>query len=416
MFKNATAFNQDISSWDVERITDMTEMFSGATAFNQDLSGWNVEHLSEPGNFAYNNTIWTTDLQPQWGVPHTCDTSTLADTHAYKNVSYRGLVDPCKGKLVISQEDFEKARTISGGNLTHTTSDGSVYSVSQWYTGNITSMRSTFYTTDVGLLSDTDISNWDTSKVTDMGFMFFKANNGNFDLTNWDVAQVTSFENAFSESTSSFDLSNWELSSASDMRKMFLDTDDFDGDFGVSSWKIGGNVVTIDMSQLFKGSNFNGDLSNWDVSQVTNMDSMFSSNNVFNQDIGSWDTSKVTDMGSMFLSATAFNQDLSRWNVSNFGSEPTNFNANANATWIGTSAFQPQWGVNLRACDFSDGQTTSFLGEINPCAGRYVINATDFASVGSSTLGGSETYSHGGYDVSQWYTANITDMSQYFKD
>ena len=40
MFKNATSFNQDISSWDVTNATDMFAMFWGASAFNQDLSSW----------------------------------------------------------------------------------------------------------------------------------------------------------------------------------------------------------------------------------------------------------------------------------------------------------------------------------------------------------------------------------------
>ena len=31
MFSGAAAFNQDISSWQVDRITNMTHMFSGAT-------------------------------------------------------------------------------------------------------------------------------------------------------------------------------------------------------------------------------------------------------------------------------------------------------------------------------------------------------------------------------------------------
>ena len=38
---------------------------------------------------------------------------------------------------------------------------------------------------------------------------------------------------------------------------------------------------------------FNGDLSNWDVSKVTDMSYMFNSANVFNQDLSAWNTEKV---------------------------------------------------------------------------------------------------------------------------
>ena len=71
-----------------------------------------------------------------------------------------------------------------------------------------------------------------------------------------------------------------------------------------------------DMSDLFY-SNFNGNISKWDVSNVTDMNYMFSGCRSFNQDISSWDVSKVTDMSNMFFWCEAFNQDISAWNISN---------------------------------------------------------------------------------------------------
>ena len=37
---------------------------------------------------------------------------------------------------------------------------------------------------------------------------------------------------------------------------------------------------------------------------------------LFNGDISKWDVSRVTDMRCMFRSATSFNGDLSQWDVS----------------------------------------------------------------------------------------------------
>ena len=62
---------------------------------------------------------------------------------------------------------------------------------------------------------------------------------------------------------------------------------------------------------------FVGDISKWDVSSVTNMSSMFSLNEYFNCELDKWDVSKVTDMVDMFLGAVNYNQDLSSWDVSN---------------------------------------------------------------------------------------------------
>ena len=54
------------------------------------------------------------------------------------------------------------------------------------------------------------------------------------------------------------------------------------------------------MSALFEGTDFNGDVSNWDVSNVINMRYTFSKCKSFNQDISKWDVSNVIDTFSMF--------------------------------------------------------------------------------------------------------------------
>ena len=56
------------------------------------------------------------------------------------------------------------------------------------------------------------------------------------------------------------------------------------------------------MSELFRDmKNFNGNISNWDVSNVTDMGYMFYKCKSFNQDISDWDVSNVKDMSDMFV-------------------------------------------------------------------------------------------------------------------
>jgi surface protein len=52
MFRGATAFNQNISSWNTAQVTTMIQMFQGATAFNQDISSWNVSNVTTFGTGA----------------------------------------------------------------------------------------------------------------------------------------------------------------------------------------------------------------------------------------------------------------------------------------------------------------------------------------------------------------------------
>ena len=108
------------------------------------------------------------------------------------------------------------------------------------------------------------------------------------------------------------DLNHINTSQVTDMHCLFMDTD-FQGD--VSQWDVS-NVK--DMTSIFyKCSNFNCDLSKWNVGSVENMSFMFFGCKNFNSDISGWDVSKVTDMCCMFAGCINFNQDLSSWDVRN---------------------------------------------------------------------------------------------------
>ena len=93
------------------------------------------------------------------------------------------------------------------------------------------------------------------------------------------------------------DLSHWNVSKVTDMSLMFAHDDEYGADFDPPE--------------------FHSDLSHWDVSNVTNMRFMFCFNSNFNGDISKWNVSNVKNMESMFLHAHHFNRDLSQWDVSN---------------------------------------------------------------------------------------------------
>ena len=71
---------------------------------------------------------------------------------------------------------------------------------------------------------------------------------------------------------------------------------------------------------MFGYSSFNQDISNWDVSSVTYMSSMFDNAQSFNQDISDWDISSVEDMDGMFDGTDDLSDDNKCYIHSSFSS------------------------------------------------------------------------------------------------
>ena len=66
MFKNAAAFNQDISGWDVSSVVLMQGMFNmqseSTSAFNQDIGGWDTSQVTNMKWMFKKNKIFDQDV------------------------------------------------------------------------------------------------------------------------------------------------------------------------------------------------------------------------------------------------------------------------------------------------------------------------------------------------------------------
>ena len=143
-------------------------------------------------------------------------------------------------------------------------------------------------------LTSLDLSNFNTSNVTNMSSMFYNMRNlTSLDLSNFDTSKVTSMASMFSgmSSLTLLNLSSFDTSKVTNMRYMF---------HGMS------NLITLD-------------LSNFNTSNVTLMNYMFSGmSNLAMLDLSNFNTSNVVDMWGMFAYAPSLTSlDLSNFDTSN---------------------------------------------------------------------------------------------------
>lgn len=76
------------------------------------------------------------------------------------------------------------------------------------------------------------------------------------------------------------------------------------------------NITDMSMLFTFSRPKFNGDISEWNTSNVTDMHFMFADTK-FAGDISDWDVRNVENMNNMFYGCNDFNCDLNKWKVDN---------------------------------------------------------------------------------------------------
>ena len=329
MFTSATAFNQDLSNWDIGAVTNMTNMFTGVTLstanYDSILDSWSKQavqsnvtfdggnskycDLGEAGKAILEGKGWTiTDGGKD--TSGSCDAfitvwETTTDGESitiptFTGETYDYTVDWGDGSAV------ESGQT---GNATHSYATAGEYDVS------ITGTFPRIYFNDTGDNTKIlEVKQWGSQAWTSMEGAFYGCNSLNITANDVpDLTTVSSMQSMFNDTNLSIanNINDWDVSNVTNMTSMFSSSS-----FGqaIGNWNTS-NVTTM-WGMFYDAISFNQDLSNWDTSAVTDMEAMFLSAAAFNQDLSSWDTSAVTDMEAMFLSATAFNQDLSNWDTS----------------------------------------------------------------------------------------------------
>ena len=208
------------------------------------------------------------------------------------------------------------------------------------------------------------------------------------------------------------DLTQWDVSSVSNTTGMFVYST-FNQDIG--NWDV--SSVT-EMNGMFRFSSFNQNIGNWDVSNVEYMAAVFDGT-PFDQDIRNWDVSKVKVMEALF-SNSLFNQDISNWDVSNVEYmyamfEGTPFNQNignwdvSNVKDMGAMFTNTPFNQDISNWNTSKNIYTDFMfkeSDFNQDIGNWDVSNVVFMS-------GMFEGSPFNQNISQWNVDSVTDCSNF---
>ncbi len=277
MFESAESLTTiDVTNWDTSNVTTMEQLFYMCYNLDGiDVSNWNISNVTNLHR-AFNQCQHLSYLDlSKWDVRNVTTTAKMF------------------------YNDFRLTEIVGLGN---------------WKTESLTACNSMFSsgTSNVGnmLFTHLDVENWDVSKCTNMGYMFYGCGNlTELDLSKWNTSKNTTFNHFFADcfKLARLDFTGWDTSSVKIFGAMFndcyslteLDLSDFDL----------GSATNLD--QMFEGTagvkTIKG-MEKWDTSNVVSFYELFNNNGKSMQleyvDMSSFDTSKVTSTYCMFNGCT----------------------------------------------------------------------------------------------------------------
>lgn len=434
MFRNAILFNQDVSNWNIEKVTSMESMFLGAAAWSSTyyeaaLLDWKDQTLLADVDWTNTTACKTIDI-PTAFIDAGWNISDGGECEQPAEITVIATSNETVYLPLLPDEDGCTVEWGDGDITTVTTQDNTfpfhVYSSAGTYNVKITGSISqwTGKSTLVNGQAD-EISGPETGGQTVVAgilrpyghtrdyWPWIKAivKWGNLGARHIDLAGV----HGLSEGSINTELP----STATSIREMFVD------------WQVPIPDITglqtgfvSSFSGIFKGSNIAQNISSWNTNSAIDMSSMFEGTTAFNLDITALDTSKVIDMSYMFAYSQNYNQDLSELNVSNVTSMQSMFEG---AEAYNNGAADLKWGI-LTPTPYPDttavvnmsrmfAQTTNFNQRITTCD---INNVTSVAGM----FDGAIAFNNGGYPMGnasqttglgQWVDLSaVTDMSRMF--
>ena len=189
------------------------------------------------------------------------------------------LFKPVPGKDTLSGDSiFTKWKWRQGGKIKYVGFSSKVYAPvdsSDLFSKASSNERSEFNPIYI------DTSKLDTSRVTNMSYMFSESSNlKSLDVSNWDTSKVTNMSNMFAKASglTSLDVSRWDTRNVRNMLSMFREASSLTS-LDVSRWNTSQVSTTAYMFQDVRGLT-TLDIGRWDLRNVRSSGSMFSDNSL----------------------------------------------------------------------------------------------------------------------------------------
>lgn len=282
-------------------------------------------------------------------------------------------------------------------------------------------------------LTSIDLTLLDTSKVTDMGGMFYLCESlKSLDLSKFNTSNVTKMDNMFiaCPSLESLNLSSFNTENVTTMRSMFNSCSSLNV-LNVSGFNTS-NVT--DMAIMFDGCEklTTLDISNFDTSQVTDTSFMFGEcSSLVSLNVSGFNTSNVTKMDYMFYLCGKLKQlDVSKFNTSKVESMSCMFYGCSTLNVLDVSNFDAQfvkstWGM-FRYCSgiqslvfgkqFNTSKVQGMEYMFDSCSGLTSLDLSNFDTSSVESM----SYMFCGCSklvtlrISNFNTSNVVDMQRMF--
>ncbi|MBV1888058.1 MAG: BspA family leucine-rich repeat surface protein, partial [Urechidicola sp.] len=304
-FEGATSITTGVEKWDVRTVTNMVKLFKNATSFGDNISNWDISSVTDMTELFNGVSLPTSLYDPLLMSWANLTVNTSVDFDAGNSYYCYG----ANAKLLLEASGWQISD--NGSNCSNISFD------TEWVT---------IFDNETIIIGLGDFPNSSFNFIIDWGdgsaieqhtnsqnpkhqYTF----SGNHNVKILGVLPALKLSDAGNgEQNKLINITQWGVNKWSSMNNAFKDCDNLN----ISAIDAPDLTNVTDLNSMFQRALLdNTYLNHWDVSAITNMQDLFRGSQ-FNNSLDLWNVSNVQDMSGLFRD-TPFNQEIGNWNVGN---------------------------------------------------------------------------------------------------